>query len=182
MKRIPRTKHALLFCLLSLFFIGCFPPKPNTLRSPAFLQALVTVTGLAGNDMLANDAVVNNIAQNNSINVIASATGNPAVTSVTIRGSLTWRCFSGDRNHVTGVVNNVPIAFKVNPVASPSSMDITISPFTQILTTCGGIAPPATQSAIDITGSFVIIASNGSQSVTSKTFVFNYTDMGMRQP
>jgi hypothetical protein len=172
--------------IIGIFFLFQFSKCSQT-SAPGFLQARVELVPLNSNAPLESFDITNagaskiNLPSNLAFHVLGSANGTPAVTSIVVSGNLTWRCYSFNSNHtkVVGVLNSVPINITtVNPVASSSSIDVSIKPLVQIAAVCGNIVSPGpTGGAMSISGDITITAINSVGTATSKTFVFEYADV-----
>ena len=173
-----------------LLLVGCPPPNgPKTdTTPPEFVQVVAQLEALSQPnprgvfDITSADVTRQGLASDLVIRVVATA-GDPqsAIKKIALESNLTWQCSFGPNSSIIGIVENAPLTFTpINPPSSPVSplqINVVASPISQ--TGCDMSSPG--KGPINIRGFVRAVATNGAGSTTtSKTFIFDYADVGSR--
>lgn len=179
----------LLACAVS----GCPPrvPPPGTSDStpPQLVEVLAEVVAPSppnprgSFNITSTDINKTQLPSDLSIRLVATAgDAESGIASITLQSELRWRCAFGAGSETIGTLQTAPLAF--SPVTQPSApitpfqINAVVNPIAQ--TGCNMSSPG--KGPVDVAGFVRVTATNGvGVTVTSKTFLFEYADVGVRQ-
>lgn len=181
------AKVGLLGCVLLL--PGCPRPSGPDNTDPQLLEVLVrleapTPPNPRGEfNITSADVTRTGIASDQVVRVTATAGDSESgIRNIVTVSELRWRCAFGRGSEIIGTPQTAPLTFTgstapPNPV-TPFQINLVANPISQ--TGCSTASPG--DGPVDIGGFVRVIATNGAgRSVTSKTFVFDYADVGIRR-
>lgn len=192
MKLYPNTKHIVTLVVSVGLFIGCDPPPlpPSDGSPPEFLEVKIELVDPAQPnlnkgtfDIKSADVTKDKIPSNLEIKVTATAgDAESSISNITIASQLRWKCSFG-RSEVIGVLQDQPLNFSP-PLATPPPPANRANPW-QISATAKPVAQAGCATdkpgagSVNLSGFVRVTATNGlGTTVTSKTFIYDYADVG----
>lgn len=180
--KLPSAYFAWSAFLGSLLLVGC--PKDLNTTGPSMVTVVQLGTpppDTTTNSIDLNAADVNrsNIPGGIAIRLISTMTSSTPITGITVTSNLTWQCASGPHSEIIGVPENAPLVFTppipTAPNATTVKVDSVVDPMTMI-TDCNTTKPG--WGPVNIRGNVRIAATNSAGSSPSKTFLFDYRNVG----
>ena len=177
----------------ALLATGCPPPPPGQdTTAPQLLEVLVRLEGPTPPNprgefnITTADVTRGGLASDQSIHLLATAgDAESGIKSIAVVSELRWRCALGRGSEIIGTPQTASLNFTGGPTTAPSpvtpfKIDLVANPIAQ--TACATVNPGS--GPVDIGGFVRVIATNGAtqtQTQTSKTFIFDYADVGVRR-
>jgi len=180
--RLPSARLVSLALFASFLLVGC--PKDLNTTGPSMVTVIQLGTpppDTTTNSIDLNAADVNrsNIPSGIAIRIISNITSSTAITGITVTSNLTWQCSSGPHSEIIGVPENAPLVFAPPIPTVPNSttlkIDSVVDPIAMI-TDCNTTKPG--WGPVNIQGNLRITATNSSGPSTSKSFLFDYKNVG----
>lgn len=178
------TRSRCLACFASfaalLVFAGC---NPNT--SGPSMVTLIQIgspppdTTTNAIDLNAADVTKSNIPSGKSIRLLATITApsSSPITSITVTSNLTWQCSFG-RSEGIGSIQSVPLAFNPPIPTAPNSTSVKVDSVVDPVVMTGCATNKPGWGPVNIRGNVRVSATNSAGTSTSKSFIFDYTNVG----
>jgi hypothetical protein len=178
-------------CLL-LAVTGCPPPPPPSatadMTPPVFEQVLIRLESATPPnprgefDVASQDVIKGSLAKDLTIRVIALAGDTESgIRSITLESKLEWQCAFGRGSELIGIFTTNSLTFSpaISPPTAPMQplqINVSADPISQ--TGCDMSMPG--KGPVNVRGFVRAVAINGSgRKTTSKTFIFDYKDVGV---
>jgi len=183
---LTRSRSLAYFVLLASVFLlaGCPPGGNLNTTGPS----MITVIQLGSPppdttsnsiDLNASDVNKSQIPSGIAIRLISNITSPTPITGVTVTSNLTWQCSLGHGSEIIGVPENAPLAFvpaiPTAPGTTTLKVDSVVDPIAMI-TDCNTTKPGS--GPVNIRGNVRISATNSAGTSTSKSFLFDYQNVG----
>jgi hypothetical protein len=183
--------YVIVVVLLGCSFIqksckNSFPNSASDTTPPVFTQVLVrleapTPPNPRGEfDISTQDVNKSQLDSDLTIRLIALAADEESgITSIVVESNLTWQCSDGHNSSIIGIVENKPLAFSSITQPSTAVTPVQINAFVMPVAQMGCSIGPNGKGPVNIRGFVRVIATNGKGLKTiSKTFIFDYKDIG----
>jgi hypothetical protein len=130
-------------------------------------------------DLNAADVNKSGIPSGISIRLLATITApsSAPVTNVTVNSNLTWQCAFGGSQTI-GIVQNAPLAFTPVIPTAPNSTSVNVNSVVDPIAMTGCATSKPGWGPINIRGNVRISATNSAGTSTSKSFLFDYQNVG----